>query len=193
MSGVTIVLRVPEVFWEGGTISDAFHGTMASNASNICERGFRIGSGLPLEYGDGIYFFEGDYAAALWFAKHNRHERRLRGEVAVVQATVDLGRTFWVNVIGEQIEGVQARLSEVYGEAVSPELVLRLICDELRRLELLDALKVVRMANKPWDDPKRYRAEVVLLVFDPQRIRRPRQVTDEIRRSNRVKMVCEEE
>ena len=172
MADLTFTVKIPGTFFRGGSIEDAFHGTTEAAAKSILKRGFVVPEKPTTEYGSGVYFFEGDYLAALWWARGVcRHLGYDEGNSAVIQAEVDLGRTFFVNVMGEQLEAIRNTLTEWYGESWEPEDVLRLIGDELRNQGKIDSIKAVRRAKKTWEEPHRFRAEVVVLVFDPKRIK----------------------
>lgn len=167
-----VTIRVPTAFFDGGTVKDVFHGTSAKAARDICEKGFRIPQGATTEYGQGVYFFEGDYVAALWFADKRCLEGGRKEEAAVIQAEVELGRCLFANVLGEQISQLQKTFAEWYGENYEPEDVFRFVCEELLNGGEIDSVRFVRLANKRWKEPGRYRAEIVLLVYDAKRIKK---------------------
>jgi hypothetical protein len=73
------------------TGQDQFHGTTLENAQSILTSGFRFGKSEGLYHGDGVYFFDGSAWHALDYAmRYNRKGVQL----AVIQATVTLGRCF---------------------------------------------------------------------------------------------------
>jgi len=172
MACLSFTVKIPGTFFRGGSIQDAFHGTTEEAARSILKRGFVVPEKPTTEYGTGVYFFEGDYLAALWWAGGVCRDLGYgEGKSAVIQAEVDLGRTFLVNVMGAQLEPIRSMLTEWDGELWKAEDVLRLIGEELRKQGHIDSIKAVRRAKKTWEEPHRFRAEVVVLVFDPERIK----------------------
>jgi len=164
--------------FDGGIIKDAFHGTTASAASAILERGFRVPEGRDREYGSGVYFFEGDYRAAAWHATKRAH-----GEdaLAVLRAEVDLGRTLYPTSLAQDFETLRKKICHELGKRrVEDDEVLQLLTAALQRLHLIDAIKAVRRAKKKWfPEGSRFRAEVVICVFEPERARPVQRVTAE--------------
>jgi hypothetical protein len=177
MAEMIITIQLPGPFFDGGVTRDAFHGTTKGAARTILNPkvGFVIPEGRTNEYGNGVYFWEGDYIAGLWWARRQGG----RANAVVVRAEVDLGKTFLVNVVGDQLEKIRSDLSAWDADEWKTEEVIRLIVDELRKAKLIDSVKAVRVANKPWDEPERFRAEVVILVFDPLKAKPMASYTEE--------------
>jgi len=170
MTEARATLRVPEAFFDGGCIADAFHGTLERSAQGIAEKGFRSSAEAGQHYGPGVYFFESDYFAACWFANHRRREVASNDRLAVVQATVNLGRTFYANAITVEVEKARRELGKQLGTEVPPMVVFRLVGNKLREQKLIDSVKVVRHRTKPKPEPDSYRTEIVLLVFESKKI-----------------------
>lgn len=69
-------------------IPDAYHGTVARSARNICAEGFKSSAGEDPFLGDGVYFFENGQTYAMGWAR-----KRFSGEViGVLKSTVNLGK-----------------------------------------------------------------------------------------------------
>jgi hypothetical protein len=169
MAVATVNIPIPSEFFEGGTPEDAFHGTMKAVAQIIEKERFKATAGDDF-FGDGVYFFEGDYAAAYQHARRVRREKGGHYDLAVIQASVNLGRNFYANLIGPYVEWARRELAKQLGEPVSAEIVFRLVNKALRDNNMIDSMKIVRKAQKEWLQPDTYRAEIILLVFDPERV-----------------------
>jgi hypothetical protein len=173
MTEASATLRIPETFFEGGSVADAFHGTLEGLAQRIAKEGFSPSVDAGQHFGPGIYFFESDYLAACWFAGHRRRELKSADREAVIQAKVLLGRTFYANAIAVDVEKTRLELSRQLGMDVPPRVIFRLVGNRLHELGLIDSLKVVRKRTKPDPEPASYGTEIVLLVYDPKRIQSP--------------------
>jgi|WetSurMetagenome_2_1015567.scaffolds.fasta_scaffold36660_5 hypothetical protein len=174
MTGARATIRVPETFFDGGCIADAFHGTLNGAAQTIAERGFHAVEEDGQHYGPGIYFFESDCLAACWFADKRRRETDGRQVAVVIHARVNLGRVFYANGIGVEIEKARRALSRQLGQDVPERVMFRLVCNVLREKNMIDSLKVVRKRTKPAPEPEGLGAEIVVLVFDARRVASPR-------------------
>jgi hypothetical protein len=170
MTGAQATLRVPETFFDGGSIADAFHGTLEGAAQVIAEKGFRATVEAGQQYGPGIYFFESDYAAACWFATRKRHESGSAQRPVVVQAQVNLGRVFYANVIAAEVEKARKELTQQLGQEVPALVVFRLVCSILCQKGLIDSVKIVRTRVKREVEAENYNSEIVLLTYDPKRV-----------------------
>lgn len=162
-------VRIPRLF-DGGVIEDAFHGTDSSAASTIAKRGFRLPERPTGQYGQAIYFFEGDYRAAAWYARKTIREKGIQDEPVVVRARVELGRTLYLNLATGELERLRLNLEQRLKKEVTPNEACRVLCEALNRAETVDSLKAVRSANKQ-GVPPHFRAEVVVIVLNPKKVR----------------------
>jgi len=169
MTEPRVIASVLPIF-EGGRLTDAFHGTTGGNASAImAQRRFDVPAGVCREYGVGVYFFEGDYKAAAWWARKRVWEQG-SDSPAVIRAEVQLGRTLYANVMAPEVERIREQVSAVLGRAVTKAQAWQLFTAALQRAGLIDAIKVARRANKRDLPPdSEYRFEMVICVFDPQK------------------------
>ena len=166
MPETALTIEIPRAF-DGGTIHDAFHGTNASDAASIMREGFRPGLETHM-FGCGVYFFEGDYKAALWWAKRDAAGGQ---QIAVVRSAVELGCTLYVNLLKKALGRLRDKLSERLGTDVELGDAYKVLVAKLVRANMVDSLKAVRAvrANRARGMPPSLRAEVIVVVLNPER------------------------
>ena len=168
MPDTQVVANVLPVF-EGGKIADAFHGTTSSCAAAIMERrGFK--PGMEGMYGEGVYFFEGDYWAASWWARKRQREQH-SGSAVVIRAEVSLGKVLYANLMVPEVQRLKPEMERVLGQPISEDKAWQLLTAALLRNGLISSIRVTREADKRWLPPdSEYRFEIVICACDPSKI-----------------------
>lgn len=167
MAQATATVKVPDIFFQGGIVGDAFHGTMVDSVALIERDGFEPSEGIDDWYGPGVYFFEGDYAAARDFVVGKMQREGLQGQPVVIHAEVDLGRVFHINLIDKQVKFACASLASQLGRKEIPDrAVYKLVCEQLREEGKIDSLRIVRQSRK--GGHKQHAVAIFLVVFDPK-------------------------
>ena len=167
-------MQVPPLF-DGGTIEDAFHGTDAQAGALIGRNGFSLPERPTGQYGRGVYFFEGDYRAAVWYARKTVRKSRKKTAPAVLRASIELGQTLYLNLMAREIELLRREICRRLGQEATRQDACRVLYAAILRNNMADSLKVVRRANKP-RIPGHFCAEIVVIVPDAKRIKKIQQV-----------------
>lgn len=104
-------------------IPDAYHGTKAKFARNICKNGFKISTGEKQFLGDGVYFFESSMIHAQnWARKQKEHSGEIIG---VIKSVVNLGRCLdlhdkeHIELIADVAERLKKRINKNITDAVA--------------------------------------------------------------------------
>jgi len=169
MATMILPINIPGPFFEGGVIKDAFHGTNETAGLAIMKDGFAASERVDNRYGSGVYFWEGDYLTGFWWAEKRSGPDR-GGPPVVIQTEIDLGKTFLLNSIGDQLEGIRLRIGEFYEQDWDLQDVVRLIAQRISQTGKVDTIRAVTRAKESKEYAHRwYRAEVVIVVFDNKR------------------------
>jgi hypothetical protein len=118
-------------------IPDAYHGTKAKDAENICSNGFNKSTGEKQFLGDGVYFFESSKAYAEDWAR-NRFKCEIIG---VVKSTVSLGRCLDLNdkEHKDYVEHVVKELKERGMQEITDSVAISFIATVFEELDSVRA------------------------------------------------------
>jgi len=125
-----------------------------------------------------VYFFEGDYKAALCWAQGDAANGE---DIAVVRSAVELGRTLYVNLLKYALGRLSRRLSERLGRHVGLDEAYAVLVTKLLRSNMIDSIKAVRVirTERAEDMPQSLRAEVVVVALNAEQARPLEQLSEQ--------------
>ncbi|HKL82757.1 MAG TPA: hypothetical protein VJ879_09585 [Desulfobacter sp.] len=142
-------------------IPDAYHGTSAKNAKNICQEGFRPSEGEQY-LGDGVYFYE----AAMSHAE-NWARKQFKGEpIGVLKSTINLGRCLDLHVKEHQelANFVAEKLRKRGKWAITDAVVINFIASNFLPIDSVKATYVSSKTTKRVFDGSRFYSHSRLII-----------------------------